>query len=278
MTAGTDHVLEVEHLQVQLKSNAGLIPLLEPLHFKLQKGCILGIVGESGSGKSLTCHAILRLLQPRQMEWSGTVRLNGRDLGTLSDKEMRTIRGKEIGSIMQNPMNAFTPVYTIGSQFVETLRTHTRISKQQAIQQAIEALASMNLPDPHKLLKKYPFQLSGGMLQRVMIAISMCLKPSLLIADEPTTALDVVNQLQVLRELDRLRYECGTSIVLVSHDLGVISQLADEVVVMYKGQIVEQGEVTQIFDQPQHEYTQMLLRSRPTAIIDRLSSSTPIEL
>ncbi len=278
MTAGTDHVLEVEHLQVQLKSNTGLIPLLEPLHFKLQKGRILGIVGESGSGKSLTCHAILRLLQPRQMEWSGTVRLNGRDLGTLSDKEMRTIRGKEIGSIMQNPMNAFTPVYTIGSQFVETLRTHTRISKQQAIQQAIEALASMNLPDPHKLLKKYPFQLSGGMLQRVMIAISMCLKPSLLIADEPTTALDVVNQLQVLRELDRLRYECGTSIVLVSHDLGVISQLADEVVVMYKGQIVEQGEVTQIFDQPQHEYTQMLLRSRPTAIIDRLSSSTPIEL
>lgn len=264
MGADNVNVLEVEHLQVQLKSRAGRISLLEPLHFKLQKGHILGIVGESGSGKSLTCNAILRLLQPRHMEWSGTIRLNGYDLGTLSDQEMRKIRGKEIGCIMQNPMNAFTPVYTIGAQFVETLRTHTHISKQQAIQQATDALANMNLSDPHQVLKRYPFQLSGGMLQRVMIAISMCLKPSLLIADEPTTALDVVNQLQVLRELDRLRYECGTSILLVSHDLGVISQLADQVAVMYQGQIVEQGDVYQIFDHPQHKYTQMLLQSRPT--------------
>lgn len=187
----------------------------------------------------------------------------------MSGEEMRRIRGKDIGFIMQNPMNAFTPVYTIGSQFIETLRTHTGMSKAVARERAIAALADMNLPEPAKLMKRYPFQLSGGMLQRVMIAISMCLRPALVIADEPTTALDVVNQLKVLQELDRLRTEYGTSILLISHDLGVISQMADEVAVMQKGRIVEQADVYQLFDQPQHEYTRMLLNARPSMSLGR---------
>lgn len=256
------NVLEVRGLQVELNIDKQTIPLLKPLDLTLGRGQVLGLVGESGSGKSITCHAILRLLNPRNMQVEGSVQLNGRELSRLRAEEMRRIRGKDIGFIMQNPMNAFTPVYTIGSQFSETLRTHSKLSKAQAKEQAMAALADMNLPDPSRIMKCYPHQLSGGMLQRVMIAISMCLQPSLLIADEPTTALDVVNQLQVLRELERLRREKGTSILLISHDLGVVSQLADEVAVMKKGEIVEQAGVHDLFDRPQHEYTQMLLQAR----------------
>jgi len=262
-------VLEVRGLQVKLRTAEGSVPLLEPVDFELKKGRVFGLVGESGSGKTITCKALLHMLDRRRMEVSGSIRLNGRELGSLSGEEMRRIRGKEIGCIMQNPMNAFTPVYTIGSQFIETLRTHTGLSKGQAREQAIAALADMNLPEPAKLMKQYPFQLSGGMLQRVMIAISMCLRPALVIADEPTTALDVVNQLKVLQELDRLRTEYGTSILLISHDLGVISQMADEVAVMQKGRIVEQADIHQLFDHPQHAYTRMLLGARPRMSLGR---------
>ncbi|WP_458119865.1 nickel import ATP-binding protein NikD [Paenibacillus sp. Z6-24] len=263
MTAELPNVLEVRDLHIRLRTDNEPVTLLEPVNLTLAPGRVLGIVGESGSGKSLTCSAILQMLDPRRMDVSGTVRLQGRELNAMSAGEMQRIRGREIGCIMQNPMNAFTPVYTIGAQFVETLRTHTDLSRRQAKEQAVAALTRMNLPEPASLMRKYPFQLSGGMLQRVMIAISMCLRPALLIADEPTTALDVVNQLRVLRELDRLRTECGTSILLISHDLGVISQLADEVAVMQKGRIVEQADVYELFDQPVHEYTRLLLQARP---------------
>ncbi|QNR67422.1 ABC transporter ATP-binding protein [Paenibacillus peoriae] len=256
-------VLEVSGLQVKLKTDAGAVSLLEPTHFELKKGQVLGLVGESGSGKTVTCKALLQLLDRQTMDVEGSVRLNGRELNGMAAEEMRRIRGKEIAFIMQNPMSAFTPVYTIGAQFMETVRTHTGLTKRQARELAITALENMNLPDPAKLMKRYSFQLSGGMLQRVMIAISMCLRPAVVIADEPTTALDVVNQLQVLRELDRLRTEYNTSILLISHDLGVISQLADEVAVMQQGRIVEQAEVHQLFDHPQDEYTKMLLHVRP---------------
>lgn len=262
-------VLEVRGLQVKLRTEDGSVPLLEPIDFEMKKGRVFGLVGESGSGKTITCNALIHMLDRRRMEVSGSIRLNGRELGSLSAEEMRRIRGKEIGVIMQNPMNAFTPVYTIGSQFIETLRTHTGLSKGQARERAIAALADMNLPEPTKLMKHYPFQLSGGMLQRVMIAISMCLRPALVIADEPTTALDVVNQLKVLQELDRLRTEYGTSILLISHDLGVISQMADEVAVMQKGRIVEQADIHQLFDHPQHAYTRMLLGARPKMSLER---------
>ncbi|MCM3173848.1 nickel import ATP-binding protein NikD [Paenibacillus sp. MER 99-2] len=265
----TAKVLEVRNLQVNLRTADGSVPLLEPIHFELEKGRVFGLVGESGSGKTVTCNALLHMLDQRRMEVSGSIRLNGRELNSLSGEEMRRIRGKEIGFIMQNPMNAFTPVFTIGSQFIETLRTHTQMTKAQAKEQAITALAEMNLPEPAKLMKRYPFQLSGGMLQRVMIAISMCLRPAVVIADEPTTALDVVNQLKVLQQLDRLRTEYGTAILLISHDLGVISQMADEVAVMQKGRIVEQAGVHQLFDQPQHEYTRMLLHARPRMSLGR---------
>lgn len=256
-------VLEVSGLQVKLKTDAGAVSLLEPTHFELKRGQVLGLVGESGSGKTVTCKALLQLLDRQTMDVEGSVRLNGRELNGMAAEEIRRIRGKEIAFIMQNPMSAFTPVYTIGAQFMETVRTHTGLTKRQARDLAITALENMNLSDPAKLMKRYSFQLSGGMLQRVMIAISMCLQPAVVIADEPTTALDVVNQLQVLRELDRLRTEYNTSILLISHDLGVISQLADEVAVMQQGRIVEQAEVHQLFDHPQDEYTKMLLQVRP---------------
>ncbi|WP_179031033.1 nickel import ATP-binding protein NikD [Paenibacillus kribbensis] len=256
-------VLEVRGLQVKLQTGTGTVPLLEPIDFELKKGQVLGLVGESGSGKTVTCNALLQLLDRQTMDVKGSVRLNGRELNGMAAEEMRRIRGKDIALIMQNPMNAFTPVYTIGAQFMETIRTHTQLTTRQARDLAVMALENMNLPEPAKLLKRYPFQLSGGMLQRVMIAISMCLRPAVVIADEPTTALDVVNQLQVLRELDRLRTEYGTSILLISHDLGVISQMADEVAVMQQGRIVEQAEVHRLFNQPQHEYTKMLLHARP---------------
>ncbi|MGW8958860.1 ABC transporter ATP-binding protein [Paenibacillus sp. NPDC055715] len=256
-------VLEVNGLQVKLKTDAEAVFLLEPIHFELKKGQVLGVVGESGSGKTVTCNALLQLLDRQTMDVKGSVRLNGRELNGMAAEEMRRIRGKEIAFIMQNPMSAFTPVHTIGAQFMETIRTHTGLTTRQARDLAISALENMNLPDPAKLMKRYSFQLSGGMLQRVMIAISMCLRPAVVIADEPTTALDVINQLQVLRELDRLRTEYDTSILLISHDLGVISQMADEVAVMQRGRIVEQAEVHQLFDDPQDEYTKMLLHARP---------------
>lgn len=261
--AAASNMLEVRDLQVKLHNVDSPTTLLQSIHLDIGKGRVFGLVGESGSGKSITSNAILQLLDPHRMKVTGSIRLNGRELSSLPSEEMRRIRGKEIGCIIQNPMNAFTPVYTIGSQFMETLRTHAGLSKGQAKERAIAALADMNLPEPAKLMRMYPFQLSGGMLQRVMIAVSMCLRPALVIADEPTTALDVVNQLRVLQALNRLRTEYGTSILLISHDLGVISQMADEVAVMQRGRIVEQAGVHELFDQPKHEYTRMLLHARP---------------
>ncbi|MDN7240990.1 nickel import ATP-binding protein NikD [Planococcus sp. N028] len=262
------NVLQVNGLNVAVKSAQGMLPLVQNLQFELKPGKILGLVGESGSGKTITSMALLQLLNQKTMNVEGSIQLHGRELNGLKEKEMRGIRGKDIGFIMQNPMNAFTPVYTIGNQFVETIRIHTKLSKKQAIDLAIASLEKMNLQEPSKIMKMYPFQLSGGMLQRVMIAISMCLRPSVVIADEPTTALDVTTQLQVLRELDRLRTECGTAILLISHDLGVISELADEVAVMQKGRIVEKADVYRLFDHPQHDYTKKLLQARPVLSVN----------
>lgn len=257
------NVLQVDNLNITAKSGRVDLPLVQNVNLELKPGKVLGLIGESGSGKTVTSMALMQLLDQRAMQVQGSIKLHGQELNGLPPKAMRTIRGKEIGFIMQNPMNAFTPVYTIGNQFVETIRTHTGMGKRQAVDLAIASLESMNLEEPAKLMKKYPFQLSGGMLQRVMIAISMSLRPAVVIADEPTTALDVTNQLQVLKELDRLRTECGTAILLISHDLGVISQLADEVAVMRHGEIVEKAEVCDLFDRPQHEYTKKLLQARP---------------
>lgn len=262
-------ILTVRDLQVQVRTKEGMSSLVKDINFGIKKGKILGLVGESGSGKTVTSMSILQLLDQKNMKIEGSIILKDRELNGLENKKMREIRGKDIAFIMQNPMNAFTPVFTIGHQFVETIRSHTSLNKKQAIELAIDVMQSVNLPDPDKLLKNYPFQLSGGMLQRVMIAMSACLHPSVIIADEPTTALDLHNQLLVLRLLEKIRSEYGTSILLISHDLGVISEMADDVIVMQHGRIVETANVFELFDNPQHEYTKKLLNTRPTLHVEQ---------
>ncbi|WP_238192092.1 ABC transporter ATP-binding protein [Paenibacillus sp. L3-i20] len=256
-------VLQVSDLSVKLPTGKGsnMLNLVNDINFELKAGQILGLVGESGSGKTVTCSTLLQLQDPSVVV-SGSIKLNGRELNGLKEKAMQSIRGKDLGFIMQNPMNALTPVYTIGSQFVQTIRTHSNLTKRQAFDLAVDSLASVNLPDPQKLMGKYPFQLSGGMLQRVMIAMAISLKPSVVIADEPTTALDMINQLQVLKQLEQLRANYGTAILLITHDLSVIAELADEVMVICKGNIVEKASVYQLFDQPRHTYTRKLLGTR----------------
>ncbi|WP_339191098.1 nickel import ATP-binding protein NikD [Bacillus sp. FSL K6-1003] len=261
-------VLQVRDLHVQAKTHKGISTLVQDVNFELRRGQVLGLIGESGCGKTVTGMSILQMLDQKTTKVKGSISLLGRELNGLADKEMRKIRGKEIAYIMQNPMNAFTPVFTIGHQMIETIRSHTSFNKKQAKELAIEALHNVSLSNPIKLLKSYPFQLSGGMLQRVMIATAVCLHPSILIADEPTTALDVNNQKTVLKHLDAMRSECGTAILLISHDLGVIAEMADEVAVMQKGRIAEKADVFQLFDAPKHEYTKKLLGARLTLPID----------
>ncbi|MCM3162380.1 nickel import ATP-binding protein NikD [Metabacillus litoralis] len=263
METEQSNVLQVKDLHVKVKTKNSEISLVHGLNFELKRGSVLGLVGESGCGKTVTSMSILQLLDRKTSTIEGSITLQGRELNGLDDKDMRKIRGKDIAFIMQNPMNAFTPVFTIGHQFVETIRSHTNCHKKQAIELAIEAMNSVNLPDPAKLLKSYPFQLSGGMLQRVMIAIAACTHPAVIIADEPTTALDVKNQKTVLGHLDSIRSKYGSAILLISHDLGVISEMADDVAVMQNGRIVEKADVFQLFDEPQHEYTKKLLQARP---------------
>ncbi|MEC1753844.1 nickel import ATP-binding protein NikD [Bacillus mojavensis] len=261
-------VLQVRDLHVQAKTHKGVSTLVQDVSFELKRGQVLGLIGESGCGKTVTGMSILQMLDQKTTKVKGSISLLGRELNGLADKEMRKIRGKEIAYIMQNPMNAFTPVFTIGHQMIETIRSHTSFNQKQAKELAIEALHNVSLSNPIKLLKSYPFQLSGGMLQRVMIATAVCLHPSILIADEPTTALDVNNQKTVLKHLDAMRSECGTAILLISHDLGVIAEMADEVAVMQKGRIAEKADVFQLFDAPKHEYTKKLLGARLTLPID----------
>lgn len=262
------NVLQVRDLHVQVKTKNGAATLVEDLNFELKRGKVLGLIGESGCGKTVTSMSILQLLNRKTTTIEGSIVLQGRELNGLGEKDMREIRGKDIAFIMQNPMNAFTPVFTIGHQFIETICSHTKLNKKQATELAIEAMHHVNLPDPVKLLKHYPFQLSGGMLQRVMIAIAACLHPAIIIADEPTTALDVNNQKKVLYHLDKIRSEYGSAILLISHDLGVISEMADEVAVMQNGRIVEKADVFQLFDEPQHEYTKKLLHARSILHLD----------
>ncbi|MGR6337675.1 nickel import ATP-binding protein NikD [Priestia megaterium] len=261
-------VLQVRDLRVQIKTKNGVATLVQDINFELKPGEILGLIGESGCGKTVTSMSILQLLNRKETTIEGSITLKGQELNGLAEKEMRKIRGKDITFIMQNPMNAFTPVFTIGHQFIETIRSHTHWNKKQATELAVESMKQVNLPDPDKLLKYYPFQLSGGMLQRLMIAIAASLHPAIIIADEPTTALDVNNQKNVLHHLDKIRSEYGSAILLISHDLGVISEMADEVAVMQHGKIVEKAGVFQLFDSPTHEYTKKLLNARPALYLE----------
>lgn len=255
----TTSVLEVKQLSIELNQK----PLLHPISFHVNKGEVLGLVGESGSGKTLTSMAIFQLLD-KEFTLSGSICLDELELTTASNKVIRQLRGRDMAYIMQNPMTAFSPMYTIGNQFVELIRKHQPCSKKEALNRAAQALAAVNLPDPNRLLSQYSFELSGGMLQRVMIAFAACLRPKLIIADEPTTALDLYNQLEVLKHLEHMRATYDTAILLISHDLSVIAEMVDRVIVMEKGKLVETATVEQLFNAPQHAYTKHLLNSRLT--------------
>jgi oligopeptide/dipeptide ABC transporter ATP-binding protein len=263
-TAAGDSLLRVRDLAVRFDSGRKVIYAVNGVSFDLQAGGALGLVGESGSGKSVTSLAILRLLpRPAAKVVGGEVWLGDRDLIRLRDREMRRLRGKEISLVPQDPMNGLNPVLTVGEQVVETIRAHENVRRPEARRRAAELLGTVGIPRPADQLDRYPHQFSGGMRQRVLIAIALALRPALLIADEPTTALDVTVQAQVLDLLRELTVERGTAILLISHDLGIMARMARRIMVMYAGQVVESAPTAEIFARPSHPYTVGLLRSVP---------------
>lgn len=251
-------LLTVKNLTVRLKKKE--TSLVNNVSFQVQTGQILGIIGESGSGKSMTCRALTRLLDSERFLVEGKVCFQGCELLRLSQKEMQRLRGEHIAMIMQNPMTAFDPVTRIGNQMIETLRTHQAVSKAQAADAIGQELTKLNLGDIPRILNSYPYELSGGMLQRIMIALALLLSPELIIADEATTALDVRTQAMILNQFAAIR-KSGISLLIVTHNFGVLAKLADEVIVLQEGSVVEQGSVYQIFDNPVQPYTQELLRA-----------------
>ncbi|HEY4752303.1 MAG TPA: ABC transporter ATP-binding protein, partial [Candidatus Limnocylindrales bacterium] len=256
-------LLEVTDLRTSFATEDGVVRAVDGVTFRLEAGRVLGIVGESGSGKSVTCLSILGLTPKRKTLVTGSAQFKGRDLLKLGDKEMRSVRGAEIAMIFQDPMTSLNPVRTVGFQLTEAIRLHRRVPGAAAEARARDALASVGIPNPAERMKAYPMELSGGMRQRVMIAMALLNEPDLLIADEPTTALDVTTQAQVLGLLRDLRERTSAAVILITHDLGVIADICDDVLVMYAGRPVEQGEVRDIFGNPQHPYTWGLLASLP---------------
>lgn len=256
-------LLEVNGLRTHFHTDDGIVKAVDGVSFTLDKGKILGIVGESGCGKSITSLSIMRLLADPGCHVSGRVLFDGVDLLGLTEAAMHRIRGNQIAMIFQEPMTSLNPLFTVGDQIMESVMLHRKVSKREARDQAIAMLRLVGIPSPEKRVGVYPHQLSGGMRQRVMIAIALACSPKLLIADEPTTALDVTIQAQILDLMRQLREELDASIILITHDLGVVAETADEVVVMYCGKIVEQADVGTLFANPLHPYTQGLLRSIP---------------
>ena len=257
-------VLQVDRLGLEVRAGAGFHPLVRELSFEVQAGETLAIVGESGCGKSLTALALMGLLPPRAVRAaSGRILFGGHDLLRMPERALCDLRGNRMAMIFQEPMSSLNPVLTVGWQVAETVRVHRGVSHAEAWRAAVEALERVRLPDAARRAQQYPHQLSGGMRQRVMIAMALVCRPQLLIADEPTTALDVTIQAQILALLDELRQELGTAIVLITHDLGVVCETADRVLVLYAGRQAEQATVPQLFDSPSHPYTQGLLDSMP---------------
>ncbi len=256
-------LLDVRNLCVSFRSEHERVRILEDVSFTVGQREILSIVGESGSGKSMTALAVMRLITDPNAELSGVIRYKGKDLLQAGAREMRRLRGGEIAMIFQDPMTALTPVYTIGWQIIEQLRAHQSLSRAAARKRAVELLGEMGFPAPEKAATRYPHQLSGGMRQRAMIAMALSCNPSLLIADEPTTALDVTVQAQILDLIQRLRRDFGSSVILITHDMGVVAQVSDRVLVMYAGIVAEQGAKVEVLRAPRHPYTLGLLRSIP---------------
>ena len=275
-------LLEVNDLHTSFFTPAGEVKAVNGVSFYLDHGKVLGIVGESGSGKSVTAYSIMQILEKTGKIVSGSVKFDGQELVGMGEDGMKKIRGNKISIIFQDPMTSLNPTYTIGHQLMEAIMLHTPRNKQQAWDRAVEMLRLVNVNEPEKRMKQYPFEFSGGMRQRVMIAMALACEPDILIADEPTTALDVTIQAQILELMQSLQKELGMAIIMITHDLGVVAQLCDEVIVMYAGSICEQGTADEIFYNPKHEYTKGLLRSIPTLESDGQKlqpiTGTPIDL
>jgi peptide/nickel transport system ATP-binding protein len=269
-------LLRVEDLRVEFPTEDGVVHAVDGLSYEVERGRTLGIVGESGSGKTVSSLTTLGLTRTQGAHVSGRIVFDGKDLLTLSEAELRAIRGNEIAMIFQDPLSSLHPFFKVGRQLVEAIRVHRDLSKRQARERAIELLGLVGIPDPSARVDNYPHEFSGGMRQRAMIAMALANEPKLLIADEPTTALDVTVQAQILALLERLQRELGMAIVIITHDLGVVAEMADEIAVMYSGRIVERASSTVLFDAPEHPYTWGLLKSIPTLASSRDDDLVPI--
>ena len=257
-------LLEVKNLSTSFFTDAGEVKAVNDVSFTLERGKVLGIVGESGSGKSVTAYSIMQILATTGKIVGGSIKLDGKELVGVDEKEMKDVRGNKISIIFQDPMTSLNPTYTIGRQLMEAIMLHTNRNRKEAYERAVEMLRLVNINEPEKRMKQYPHEHSGGMRQRIMIAMALACEPDILIADEPTTALDVTIQAQILELMTDLQKELGMAIIMITHDLGVVAQLCDEIIVMYAGSICEQGTADEIFYNPCHEYTKGLLQSIPT--------------
>jgi peptide/nickel transport system ATP-binding protein len=269
-------LLEVEDLRVHFETEDGLVKAVDGISYTVDRGETLGIVGESGSGKSVSSLTVMGLTRARNARISGAVRFNGKDLLGASDEDLRQIRGDDIAMIFQDPLSSLHPFYKVGNQIVEAIQAHRDVSKAQAYDRAVEMLGLVGIPEPRRRADSYPHEFSGGMRQRAMIAMALANDPKLLIADEPTTALDVTVQAQILELIERLQREFDTAVVVITHDLGVVAEMADEIAVMYAGRIVEQGNADTIFNGPEHPYTWGLLSSIPRMDAAREEALIPI--
>ena len=282
MSENTTHLLSVKDLHTSFTTDHGDVQAVNGVSFNLDAGKVLGIVGESGSGKSVTAYSIMQILADNGRITSGEILYKGEDISRWSESKMQDFRGKCCSIIFQDPMTSLNPVFTIGSQIAEAVLLHTKSSKREAMEKALEMLKLVGINEPEKRLRQYPYELSGGMRQRVMIAMALACEPDVLIADEPTTALDVTIQAQILELMQSLQKKLGMAIIMVTHDLGVIAEMCDEIVVMYGGRFCERGTADEIFYNPRHEYTRGLLRSIPniTNMKERLVpiSGTPINM
>ena len=271
------HLIDIEDLRVSFFTPGGEVQAVRGVSWNLNEGEALGIVGESGSGKSVSVYAIMRLLQSPGRIVGGTIRFNGVDMLSLTEEEMRSIRGNEIAMIFQDPMTSLNPVYTVGDQICEPLKLHRHMSDDEAKSRAEELLGMVGIPSPKRRLKQYPFEFSGGMRQRAMISMALACEPKLLIADEPTTALDVTIQAQILEIMKELKKSHNMSVVLITHDLGIVSDICDKIIIMYGGEIMEYGPIEALFACPSHPYTNGLIRSLPKIDEKEGEQLTPIE-